>query len=107
MKSLYTDIEIKTLVDKMSQNDSAAILYGAKSDSPILNLNAVLFGAKFGYKSQEYIDILKTKLRASEASFMGTPLKIYVDAALDVIGAQKYNGDDADIQRLIDSKFNF
>ncbi len=107
MKSVNTNDNIQNLINKMAQNDGTAILIGAKSDKPILNLNAVIFGTKFKCKSQDFIDVLKTKLFNSDKSFMGTPLKVFVTAALDILEVKKYNGNDAEIRKLINSNFDF
>lgn len=103
MKSKDT-IEIIKL---MEANNIEAIIFGAKSDLPILNLNAVLYGAKYKVSSEKFISLLKEKLIKSEASFFGVPLSSYIVAALDVLGVEKYSGDDNLIIRLVDSNFNF
>ena len=103
MKSAVISDEIQNLIDRMSQNDTEAILLGAKSNIPILNLNSILFGTKFKITEEEFLEVLKTKLLNSDDSFMGTPLKIFAVASLDVLGVQKYTGKDAEICNLINS----
>lgn len=76
----------------------------ATSNSPIENLNAVLFGTKYRCKEQKFIEALK-KLLDSPERFFGTPIKLYVQAALDVLGVQHYTGDDSFVTSLIQSGF--
>lgn len=99
--------DTKNEIEKMSQNDLEAIIDGAKSDLPILNLNSVLFGIKFGIKSDEYISLLRDKLIKSESAFFGVPLSNYVYAALDILEIQKYTGIDTVVLNLIKSKDDF
>lgn len=87
------------------ENDIDAILYGAKSSLPILNMNSVLFGARYKITSPEFVDVLKLKLKKSEAKFFGMPFADIVTAALDVLGVEKYYGDDEFILNLISSQF--
>lgn len=106
MKSVNTNNSVNSLIARMSTNDMHAVLLGAKSDIPILNLNAVIFGTKFRCTSPEFIELLKTKMLDSSVSFMGTPLESFATAALDILGVQEYNGTDDFICKLISSDFN-
>lgn len=102
MKSKNTDEVIKL----MEENNIEAIIFGAESDLPILNLNSVIFGAKYKVSSEKFISLLKEKLIKSEASFFGMSLSKIVTAALDVLGVEKYSGNDISIIRLVNSNFN-
>ena len=81
------------------------LLEYASSDLPIENLNAVLFGTKFGVKDDRFIGALKDMLK-SDATFFGNPLRVFVQAALDVLGVEKYTGDESLAFRLIETKFD-
>ena len=107
MKTISTDDEINALIERMAMNDTEAILLGAQSDIPILNLNATIFGAKFRCTSPEFAEMLKTKMLYSDSTFMGTPLASFAVAALDVLRIQKYRGTDKFICELISSNFDF
>lgn len=80
------------------------VLKYASSDSPIENLNAVLYGAKYKLSDERFILALH-KMLDSDARFFGTPLSSFVQAALDVLGVQKYSGDDDYVMELIQSEF--
>ena len=101
-KSVNIEEEIK----KMSENNYELIISGAQSDIPILNLNAVLFGAKFRLRSPEFISILEDRLINSDCTFFGMPLYNFVCAALDVLDVKKYEGNDDHIVRLIKADMN-
>lgn len=103
MKSKNTD----EIIGMMKNNDTDAIIYGAESNIPILNLNAVIFGVKYRVSSDQFISLLKDKLLKSEVSFFGMKFSKIVTAALDVLNIEKYYGDDKLIMQLINSQFNF
>lgn len=107
MKTTSMDNETSSLIERMSVNDTEAILLGAQSDIPILNLNAAIFGAKFKCTAPEFIEALKTKMLYSDSTFMGTPLASFAVAALDVLRIQKYRRTDKFICELISSNFDF
>lgn len=106
-KSKNTNINIKEEIYKMSQNDRNAIIYGIRSEIPILNLNAIVFGTKFKYSEPEFIEIMKGNFADSEITFFGNELRKFVSASLHLLGVQEYSGDDLLIKNLIKSKFEF
>lgn len=93
------------IINSMMKNDVDAIIYGAKSSLPILNLNAVLYGTKYNITSSDFINSLISNSKNFDAKFFGMPFADIVTAALDVLGAEKYNGSDEFILNLISSKF--
>lgn len=103
MKSKSTN----EIIDMMRARNVDAIIFGAESDSPILNLNAVIFGTQNKVLSDKYIALLKEKLIKSDTAFFGMPLSKIVTAALDVLGVEKYSGNDASVIRIIKSDFKF
>lgn len=93
------------MISEMKNNNVDVIISGATSSSPLLNLNAVLYGTKFKIKSKEFTSALKDNLVHSNEKFFGMPLSEIVIAALDVLGVEKYSGTDKLILRLISSEF--
>lgn len=89
--------------NSVDQFNNIVVRY-ATSDSPIENLNAVLFGTKYKCKEQQFVDAL-VKMLDSPERFFGTPLKLYVQASLDVLDVQHYTGDDNFVIELIQSGF--
>ncbi len=106
-KSNDTNFDTQELINKMASGDEPSIIIGVDSDVPVLNLNAVLFGAKYKIKNPNFINTIRNKLLYSEDSFFGIKLSDYVQAALHVLGVQKYVGYDYFINRLIESNFDF
>lgn len=98
---------INEVIEMMKENNLDAIIFGAESDLPILNLNAVIFGTQNRISSEKYISLLKDKFLKSDISFFGMPFSKIVTAALDVLGVEKYAGNDDSIIRLINSNFIF
>lgn len=94
------------IIELMSENNAEAIIFGAKSDLPVLNLNAVIFCAKYNVKLENFIFMLKNSFINSDITFFGMPFSKIAIAALDVLGVEKYSGDDSLVKQLIDSKFN-
>lgn len=107
-KSKNMDIDdVQYIIDRMKEGHIEAVLYGIKSDVPILNFNAVAYGAKYQCHEKEFIDALKNKFINSDITFFGMEMKSFVIAALDVLNVQKYTGNDTFIKQLITYKFQF
>ena len=100
-------MDINTIINNMSNNDLDSIILGVKSDIPVLNLNAVIFGTRFNVKDVDFITALTDDLISSKETFFGNDLSSFVRASLDLLGIQPYNGDDDFTKRLIKSNMNF
>ncbi len=81
------------------------IIRGISSDSPIVQLNALIYGTKNHVSDLKFTEGVKSIVQTSNVRFFGVPFKKYAMAALDVLKIQEYNGDDDFIQRLIQSEF--
>lgn len=99
-KYLNTDSFIKAIADY----DTDAIVQGITNESPIVQLNALIYGTKMKLKSQTFVGGVHS-LTDSDSVFFGVPMWKYAKAALHVLEIKKYTGDDDFILRLIDSGF--
>lgn len=101
------NLEIQTLIDQMADNNACAILKGINSDIPILNLNAIIFGTKYKFNNNDFVNTIKERFVDSNIKFFGTELKCFAIASLHLLNVQKYVGSDRTILRLIESNFYF
>ncbi|MBP0954104.1 MAG: hypothetical protein J6M90_00510 [Oscillospiraceae bacterium] len=92
------------LINRITSGDSDAIIAGIQDNSPIVQLNALIYGTKAKIQNSVFVNSLKS-LIGSRAVFFGVPMEKYVLAALDVLGVQNYQGDDDFVLRLIHSDF--
>lgn len=93
-------------VDNMHNGSISTIMNGITSDSPFELLNAIIAGTKLGLRGKEFIEGLK-KAQQNEEVLMGIPIKEFAIASLEVLGIQKYLGDNERIKEMIQCKFNF
>lgn len=107
MELVNMDLDTQEIINKMSSGNFEAILYGAHSNIPILNLNAIIFGTKYLLKDTDFINIIKSSFLNSNITFFGVEIKKIATASLHLLGVKKYTGEDHFIKELIDSKFNF
>lgn len=102
-KSKNTDFN--AIIDLMASGNEEAIILGINSITPILNMNAIIFGAKFKCTNKIFVDALSNRFIRSPVTLMGNEISQFALAALDVIGIQKYYGNDEFIIKLIKSNF--
>lgn len=67
---------------------------------------AIITCAVLKPKSPDIISALK-KLKDDQHLIIGHPLSEYVNAALDVIGVEKYTGNDSFMKELITTRFEW
>ena len=72
----------------------------------LFRINGIIGVVTHHINSKIIIEKLKT-LEADTNEVSGYLVSEFATAALDVLGAKKYNGDNEKISRLIASKFNF
>ena len=71
-----------------------------KSTGAAYRFNVIISCLEKGVLSKEDIDLLKT-LTQDEVMIAGRKLSAYASAVLDLLGVEKYNGIDVDVQQLI------
>lgn len=97
---------IAQIIEMMKDKNSDAIMYGATSSMPILQLNAVIYGTKNKLRYPEFVSFLNNN-ENNEIYFLGVSLSKIIMASLDVLGIKKYNGNDEEVKKIIESKFDF
>ena len=110
---LYLDCDgvifdtIDTAFKEMVDNNVSALMEGINSNIPILNLNAIIFGTRYKFNNDDFINTIKERFVDSNIKFFGTELKCFAIASLHLLNVQKYVGTDRTILRLIESNFYF
>ena len=66
----------------MADNNACAILKGINSDISILNLNAIIFGMKYKFNNNDFVNTIKERFVDSNIKFFGTELKCFAIASL-------------------------
>ena len=99
------DLSIQSTIDLIAAGDREAIIKASQSLSPLLNINAILFGAKYGIKEQVFISALKEKLLKSQIELAGIKISDCAAAAMDYLGIQDYLGDNKFVKDLIKNGF--
>ena len=95
------------MLQKMKNGDIGAIMEAANSNNPFWQLHSIINGTRIGLKSDEYIELIKNEFMHSEAKFLGMRMSYFAEAALDILGIEKYTGEDSTVKNLIKSKMNF
>lgn len=98
--------DLKEMVYNMSIGDESAIYNGLNHNGAVIRMNGIMFAANFKFKKSSIIDAIK-KLTEDNTEFNGYTVSQFAFAALDVIGIEKYQGNDENIKELIDYKFVF
>ena len=96
--------DIQKVINRMHDGYEDAIIAGVWSSAPIVVINAIIAGAKHEVKDVSFLNgVVKAEER--EDVFMGIQMKSVAAAALDVLGAKKYAGDDKQTLGFILNKF--
>lgn len=98
---------IQNKIDLMYSGDTEEIVSNVNSDIPILVANAIIAGTKKCLKNSVFLDAIQNKVTNSDITFFGMPLSDIAIASLDILGINKYKGNDDNILKLIHSGFNF
>lgn len=98
--------DIQAEIDKMHNGSIESIMKGISSDIPIVILNAIIAGTRLELKNIVFTEGINKTKRSAEV-LLGVPIRNFAIASLDVLGIEKYLGDDIRIKELIDCKFRF
>ena len=93
------------LASATRQEIEAEIIEYSNSVNGLNRLNSILFGAKYGVRAERFITRLIDMSTDNATTFFGTPMSSFAKAALDILGVEKYTGDDDYIRIMIDSGF--
>ena len=91
-------------IKKMLGGDVSEILNGIVSDIPILVMNAIIGGAENRVKDRRFIDSLKEQ-KSNDIELLHIRIGDVAIAALDVLGIEKYTGDDQAVKDIIYTQF--
>jgi len=97
-------VKVQFLIDEMHRGNTEIICKGIESDNPLLCLNAIMAGARQGVKEKRYLEALKVA-KGSKDRVLGFSVHNFSVAALHLLGAECYEGDDEDILALIQFGF--
>lgn len=98
--------EVQALIDRMKTGDPDAILEGLHHGGVLLQVNAAICMTHYKLTSKEFLDGLYAMMNDNFV-LLGYRIYEYCICALDILGIEKYTGDDERIKRLADSKFDF
>ena len=90
------------MIKKIENGNKTAIIEALKSSSPILQLNGLMFAAK--YSVVEASEIIES-MNCNDISFFGNPMNNFKIATLHLLGVDEYKGNDKQIKSMIDRKF--
>lgn len=97
--------KMQTLIDKMYDGDTEAIVSGISSKNDYILINSVLAGTKYGIKDKRFIDGV-LKAQNSKSVLLGFSLASIAIASEHFLTNKRYMGDDTTVKALIESKFN-
>ena len=98
-------IELQKMVDNMVSGDVNSILYGICSENKFLIINAILQGYNHNVSENLFVVNLM-KHKTNNQSILNVPIKSLALAVLDLIGIEKYNGNDEYVIELINNKLS-
>lgn len=93
-------------VERMYAGDVNAILDGFINGGTFNVVNAIICSAKHRVSNNAVVTQIE-KHRQNDTLVMGLPISAFANAALEVIGTQKYTGDDTFTLKLISSGFDW
>lgn len=98
--------DIQQRVDNMHNGSVDEIMNGIRSGCLFESFNAVIAGTRIRLLDKEFVDYVKVATKA-ENTLMGIPLSDLATASLEILGIQKYSGNDQRIKELIQCEFKF
>ena len=84
----------------MNNNFIERIIEDAKSDTPGIAMQAILSGIDKRITDERFINAVKGH-KDDKICLLNVPMNYVVRAALDILGAEKYNGNNACIMNMI------
>lgn len=98
--------EDRELLKKIQDGDRNAILQGLAHPGAFYRINATMSAGRHFVK-EPVIGIYLKRLKEDNMIMNGYRVSDFAYAALDILGIEKYIGNDIRIRRLINSKFDF
>lgn len=97
--------KVQKTIDEMHAGNTAAIINNISADVPFIVLHAIMAGTKLGLKEPTFIEGVRSA-EENENVLLGLPISKVATASLHLLNDKKYNGSDAVIKELIESKFD-
>lgn len=94
------------LIHKMQKGDRDAIISGLSHKGAIFRMNAIGNAVIHGMNDTETIRTL-VELKNDDVFLDGFTVGDFATAALDMLGVEKYSGNNRRMEELIDSRFDF
>ncbi|HBL40456.1 MAG TPA: hypothetical protein DDY98_02350 [Ruminococcaceae bacterium] len=93
-------------IQEMKNGNKEIIVDSIVSSSPILVMNAILFGTRDRITDSRFVKGL-TRAEDSIDVLFGVPVSSVATASLHLLGQKNYNGEDKQIQAFINSRLGF
>lgn len=98
-------MNVQQRIDEMKNGNISEIKRSISSETPILIMNSLIFGAKNNVVDGDYIEKVKT-MCSDNTTLMGFRIDSVAKAVLSVLTGTKYSGDDLVTTSLINNNFN-
>lgn len=98
--------EAEKKIQAMRLGNKNAILWGLNCTGLHFRTNAIACAVIYNMTDDDIINAIK-KLKPDTYTSIGTSASGCAYAALDILGIEKYTGDDREVKEYLDCKFDF
>lgn len=98
--------EDRELIEKIQNGDKNAVLQGLAHSGAFYRVNATINAVRYGIR-EPALKIYLDRLKQDKVIMNGYRVSDFAISALDILGFEKYVGNDLRIRALIKSKFIF
>lgn len=98
--------EDKELLKKIQAGDSSAIMQGLTHAGAFYRINAAINAVRYEVR-EPVVKFHLDRLKEDQIIMNGYMVSEFAISALDILGFERYVGNDLRIKRLINSKFDF
>ena len=106
ISQLNINKEDRELIKKIQAGDWSAIMQGLSHIGAFYRINATINAVRYEVRDP-VVKIYLDRLKEDQIVMNGYRVSEFAISALDILGFERYNGNDLRIKRLIDSKFDF
>lgn len=106
IKELDIKDEDRKLIQQIQAGDSSAIMQGLSHPGAFYRINATINAVRYK-ASDPVLKIRLDRLKHDQIIMNGYRVSDFAISALDILGLEKYAGNDLRIRALINSKFEF
>lgn len=105
-KKLNISIADRELFEMIKSGDENAILRGLSHPGAIYRVNAAINAVRFEVKKFQ-VKVYLDRMKADNVVVNGYRVSEFAYAALDLLGMERYSGNEPKTKALIKSKFDF